>query len=263
MLNLWKKIAPLLVLLGVSTLSLQAQQKYNQRQTQKLRRLGNTYLKKYETQRKRAHLRALQTNIPIHIVSKNQVMELMSFSPNGIPLYYTTYNDIAAQTISTDTMRNKLNINGNGITLGIWDGGNVRTTHREFTRGNGTSRVTQRDNTSTGFNFHATHVAGTMVAAGVNASARGMAPGALLEAHDWTNDLAEMTAAARNGLLISNHSYGINAGWAFIDVDGDGRRDPVWFGDESISQTEDYKFGFYNDAARDLDALAFNRNNFV
>ncbi len=263
MFNLCKKATSLLLLLGLSVVSLQAQQRYNQRQVQKLQRLSKTFSLKYQKQRIAAHKKAKQLNIPIRIVSKNKVMELMAFSPNGVPLYYTNFNDIAAQTISTNRVRNDLNINGAGMTLGIWDGGRVRNTHREFTRADGTSRVTQRDNPGNNFNSHATHVAGTMVAAGVTANARGMAPGALLDAHDWTDDLVEMTNAAQNGLLVSNHSYGFIRGWAQLDVDDRPGDETVWFGDESISTTEDYLFGFYDNNAQDVDRLAFDAPNYL
>lgn len=254
-----------LLLLGfsvTSAVSVQAQHKYSRRQARKLTQLSKTYSSKYQKQRAEAHKLAKERNIPTRIVSKNTVMELMEFSPNGVPLYYTTHNDIAAQTISTDRLRTELNLTGAGQTLGIWDGGAVRNTHQEFVRANGTSRVTLSNPALPGgqnpFSFHATHVAGTMIASGVNASARGMAPAALLDSYDWVNDIAEMTAAARNGMLVSNHSYGVLSGWDLFNVVGDDRPELVWSGDVRISQVEDYKFGFYSKTAQNVDNVVFN-----
>jgi hypothetical protein len=69
-------------------------------------------------------------------------------------------------------------------------------------------RVTQVDNSPV-LSDHATHVSGTMMGnATASASAKGMASQANLRAYDWTSDTGEVTTAAANGLLVSNHSYG-------------------------------------------------------
>ncbi len=257
MINLRKGFTWLVVLLGVSAMSASAQQRYSQRQTQKLNTLSRSYLKKSQNRRAQAYQRAKRLGIATRIISKGKIMELQRFTANGIPLYNVSYNATAAETISTDRVHNELGITGNGMTLGIWDGGGVRTTHREF-MSNGSSRVTQRD-AAPELNFHATHVAGTMVAAGVTANARGMAYEANLDAYDWNDDLAEMTAAAANGLLLSNHSYGKGTGWEWNDQ----YRVWLWFGDVSISTVEDYRFGFYDEEARDLDNIAVNAPNYL
>jgi len=65
---------------------------------------------------------------------------------------------------------------------------------------------------------HATHVSGTIGAAGMVATAMGMAPGAQIDSYDWTNDLGEMTGRAMalpgeaGKIQISNHSYVYAAG---------------------------------------------------
>lgn len=60
---------------------------------------------------------------------------------------------------------------------------------------------------------HATHVAGTIAATGLNSNAMGMAPDAVLWSNDAIGDFAEMAvqaAGAINGEIgISNHSYGV------------------------------------------------------
>ncbi|EAY31721.1 S8 family serine peptidase [Microscilla marina] len=238
----------LLLLAALVVTPVMAQQRYSQRQTQKLKGLSNAYTAKYKTQRARAYARALKAKLPLRVVTKDRVIELQGFSrPNGgTPLYFTNFNLNAARTISTDKVQAQLGLTGTGIVLGIWDGGKVRTTHQEF--GN---RVTQQDNATT-LSSHATHVAGTMGAAGVSSNAKGMAPNATIHAYDWNSDLAEMANAASNGLLLSNHSYGFITGWAFS---GSGWR---WYGDVNISTTEDYRFGFYSDYSKDMDQIAFD-----
>lgn len=242
--------ACLLLLAGLVALPAAAQQRYSQRQTQKLKTLSKTYKQTHGTQRARAYERARKANLPLKIVSKDRIIELQGFTrPNGgVPLYFTNFNLNAAKSIGTDKAQAQLGLTGSGITLGIWDGGKVRTTHQEFG-----SRATQKD-AATSFSSHATHVAGTMVASGVVSSAKGMSPAATLHAYDWNSDLTEMANAASGGLLLSNHSYGYITGWAYSSSAGAWR----WYGDVNISTTEDYKFGFYSDYSKDVDNIAFN-----
>lgn len=190
-------------------------------------------------------------------LANGQEFELMAVE-NGLPIYYITDNAEAAITTSTTALYSgPFNVTGNGISpamggyarLGEWDGGAVRLTHQEFDGVGGT--VTQADG-ATSLSNHATHVAGTMVANGTDASARGMAYNGDLSAHDWNSDLAEMANAAANGMLISNHSYGFIRGWRW---DGSAW---IWFGNTSISDVEDYLFGFYNANSQAWDLIANN-----
>lgn len=96
-----------------------------------------------------------------------------------------------------------LNVTGSGMTAGIWDGGKVRNTHQEF----GGSKITLGDDASA-LSTHATHVTGTVVSTGLNASSRGIAYQGLARTFDWTSDFTEMAVFAGEGFLVSNHSYG-------------------------------------------------------
>src|SRR3546814_18628461 len=112
---------------------------------------------------------------------------------------------------SSDVCSSDLNLRGASpfleSRLAIWDGGALRAGHREFG-----GRIEQRDG-ALPMNNHATHVAGTLIAAGLNRPVRGMAYGAPnLVAYDFFNDNAEMAEEAAM-LLISNHSYGALTGW--------------------------------------------------
>ncbi|RYZ49118.1 MAG: peptidase S8, partial [Sphingobacteriales bacterium] len=175
----------------------------------------------------------------------------------GLPLYLATENNIvAAATIGTNKLwaggSAGLSLSGSSNNvkskLGIWDGGKIRATHVELT-----GRIAQRDNTSANSD-HATHVAGTMIASGVNPAAKGMSYGLQqLVAYDFSNDNAEMLTEAPN-LLISNHSYGFNAGWNY-NSDANPAR---WEYLGPWETTEDYKFGYYSSGSQLWDSIAYN-----
>lgn len=128
---------------------------------------------------------------------------------NGQPYFYTTYNSGSSLTIRANSMYPGgslgLNVTGQGITAGVWDGGKVRNTHQEFV-----GRVTLGDAAAT-LNQHSTHVAGTVLAQGVSITRKGIAYQASGITYDWNNDTNEMVTFGSNGYLVSNHSYGINA----------------------------------------------------
>jgi trimeric autotransporter adhesin len=169
------------------------------------------------------------------------------------PLYYVTTNYNAAHTISTHKLwpnsGNNLSLTGNGIVVGLWDGGGVLENHQEF---NG--RAQQMDTPSSPC-LHATHIAGTLIGSGLNLSAKGMASQAQLHAWDWYDDLGEMATAAASGLLISTHCYGYLAGWIY-NYKGDGKW--AWMGSTEVSQSEDFLFGFYNEGCRHWDYIAYD-----
>lgn len=173
--------------------------------------------------------------------TNGSIDELVAVSPDGSPIYYTIYNVNAARS----TRANHLNIGGSlglsldgqNMTAHVWDGGPTRTTHQEFDGPGGNNRVTINDGVTglNGNSFHAQHVTGTIVASGVQAAAKGMAPQARALTHEWNNDLAEATTEAASGMLLSNHSYGYRADLV-----------PDWY------------FGAYLDESRDWDNLMYN-----
>jgi subtilisin family serine protease len=173
---------------------------------------------------------------------------------NGMPEYTITYNKGAAETLGTNQLYSGgnlgLSLTGNGIKIGVWDGGYARDTHQEYI-----GRILTGDGNEFGVSNHATHVMGTILASGVNPNAKGMAPEATGISFGFNNDLVEMSARALTAsdyLILSNHSYGSLAGWNFNNNAW------TWYGDASISEAEDWKFGFYNSAAKNWDELAHN-----
>jgi len=164
--------------------------------------------------------------------------ELQKVSATGEPIYYITYNVDAAESTRADWLNSGgglgLNLMGDNMTAHVWDGGLARSTHQEYDGAGGTNRFSIGDGTST-LNYHSAHVTGTIIASGVDAQAKGMAPHANAVGYDWNNDLSEATSAAANGMLISNHSYGYR---------GD--------------QLPDWYFGAYIQGSKDWDDLMYN-----
>jgi len=205
-------------------------------------------------QRQQTLSRAGVLGLPIRRnLATGAVIELEKFEHDR-PRYLITTNLMAADTLSTDEVWTGgnllLNLSGAGQTLGIWDGGNVLASHQELS-----GAVINLDTSPN--NNHATHVAGTMIADGINPSAKGMSYGAQLRAYDFNGDTSEIAAEQllTDAIVVSNHSYSFIGGW-INNFFNDGL--PVWFGDVAINSEEDWSFGFYDNSARDWDQIAFD-----
>ncbi|MFZ1289607.1 MAG: S8 family serine peptidase [Melioribacteraceae bacterium] len=216
--------------------------------------------KKIESQTKKQEAIALANEKGFTIKKEDEngkIIELMSIR-RGIPQYYETTNIGAAATTRADKLWiAPYNITGTGYDkLGEWDGGAVRATHQELT-----GRVTQVDG-ATSISDHSTHVAGTLIASGVDANAKGMANTGSLKAWEWTDDESEMAIAAAGGLEISNHSYGFIRGWYFATPGPKGIAN-YWYGEKDISTVEDISFGFYDVNTVSLDQIAYDAPNYL
>ena len=105
---------------------------------------------------------ANRLGIPVRRQLPNgRLLELQRIAPGIGPVFYTTYNVDAADTVSTDEVwpggGAGLNLDGDGLTIGEWDGGAVKADHDDLV-----GRVTQVDGVTT-VSEHSTHVAGTLV----------------------------------------------------------------------------------------------------
>ncbi|MCK4699625.1 MAG: hypothetical protein KAT38_04810, partial [Bacteroidales bacterium] len=201
---------------------------------------------------------ARDNNLPVRLkYTDGTIVEIKRLSATGKPMYYKTFNLDAAKTISSDAVwkggSSGLDLSGAGIVIGIWDGGVVRASHTEF---RGRARIIDSDSDTIN---HATHVAGTLGASGVRDLAHGMANKSTMDSYNWDNDNAEMRSAAGEGLLISNNSYGYIQGWEYNQDESRWE----WWGDENISETEDYLFGFYGRDAKIWDEIAYDFPKFL
>lgn len=202
----------------------------------------------FSDRQNKARAFAIARQIPLEFNSAEGRHYLLVDVQNGIPVYWSGLNSEAAVTTNVVNVRTGgavgLNLEGEGMTIGVWDEGLVKQ-HVEI----GDRLVsTEGQEPKT----HANHVTGTLIASGVNPVAKGMAPKAKAATWYFDNDLSEMAGiAAGQSLLVSNHSYGTTVGWQRINNVWQ------WFGDPSIATSEDFRFGFYGGRARDLDNLAF------
>ena len=205
----------------------------------KLKEKEAYYRKLAKTEKEKAQAQAIAKGWPLFVKKDDgNILELMRLTPDGYPIYYSTENVNAARTTRASFLNTGggmgLNLNGQGMTVRVWDGGNVRTTHTAFG-----GRVTLGDNTSTGAIQHATHVTGTMVASANPASVKGMASEATARTFDWNDDVAEALGEVQSGMLISNHSYG-------TPITNNGNVLPSWF------------IGSYTFGANEWDDVAYN-----
>jgi len=184
---------------------------------------------------------------------------LLVGTERGRPLFLQTLNLVAAQTVGADRLwpggATGLDLDGANAAgdLAVWDAGAVLTTHQEFG-----GRAVVRDGAPS-VHYHATHVAGTMAASGVDPLAHGMSPAAWLDSYDWTDDESEMAAAAAQGLLVSNHSYSFVAGWYYNSAQSAW----YWYGDVAVSQTEDPGFGIYSSYSQQWDQIAHDAPSYL
>jgi len=201
----------------------------------------------------------LEHRLPRRIVqSDGSVIELASVIGDH-PIYYVPVNAQSAALMGTVHLqpngRTGLGLTGAGHRAGVWDSGHARSDHVELA-----GRVDFGDESET--SDHATHVAGTLAAAGIDPQARGMAYEAGITSYTWTSDATEMANEAGSGLLLSNHSYGVLAGWHYGDVEAEGDR-WYWMGDPAISTSEDYMFGRYDVTAVQFDRVTYSHPGYL
>ncbi len=212
------------------------------------------------TKREAAITMAAARGLPLRVTRPDgAVMELMQFDGDR-PVYAITHNVSAAISTGANLLQGApFSLTGAGITVGVWDGGAVRATHQEFG-----GRVTVKDGAAP--LDHSTHVGGTIAAAGVVASARGMATAASVDSYEWTSDKSEMTARGATypgepgKIYLSNHSYGFVAGWNYT-----GKASPIWdwWGNGTTATGVEQDFGKYDTNARDSDSLAASAPYFL
>ena len=131
----------------------------------------------------------------------------------------------AAISNVTPLFSSPYNLSGSGVSLSYFELAQADASHKEFA-GRLTTHGTFSD-TATRDVQHATHVGGTMIAAGIDPSAKGMAPNATLDEYDANNDnfldfKAKLTSRSDNnswGYILGWCNSGTCTGWVWGDSD--------------------------------------------
>ena len=213
--NYLKKLAVLSLLLSVNFVFSQTEEQIKEiKKANNIEQLKNieesTRLIQVEAKEKALEMASIN-GWAITYVEDGSLYELMKVSDDNKPIYYKTFNQNAAISTRVNHLNTGgslgLELEGQNMTAYVWDGGWVFTEHQEFDGPGGNDRVTIGDDENQ-YSDHGTHVTGTILASGVNPEAKGMAPQAKGVSYRWSQDIPEGAAAAADGMLLSNHSYG-------------------------------------------------------
>lgn len=167
------------------------------------------------------------------VLPDGKKIELQEVGTDGSPIFYEAYAENASQASRASALHTngllELDLDGSGMQVGVWDSGVALTTHQEYD-----IRASVADGTGE-VDMHATMVTGSIISSGIRKEAKGVAHAAKALSHDWTRDKIEVAEAAADGLLLSNHSYGIKTD-----------RVPDWY------------FGSYIKVSQDWDKIMYN-----
>ena len=260
----WLKIASgamMTVALSVSAQSVDQRKTLRQSvDVTELSTLADKYQKKFEADEAKvlAYLLANPT-LKRDDVVKGVGRSIVRIDNDGNPVYRVARGTVDGQKnrasgilIKTDSLYPGgsigVNITGTGMLAGVWEPGVLPVdgsgaVSHDLLIGKATNQDPQPTTTVAGNANHAAHVTGTIVGSDIASrpSARGIAYGATSKNWDAANDLAEMTAAAATGLLVSNHSYG----------------------DANTQSTNLWKYGAYDTEAKDWDAMLKAAPNYL
>ncbi len=233
-----KKFAFLLLLLPVVMISQTTKEKEQiiaQTNLGNLKRISAENVKSFFESKAKAIALAKQNHWELFIKTDSTYAELVGVTKMMKPIYYQTDNRGAGITTRANKLYEGgglgLTIEGQNMTAAVWDAAAGLSTHELFE-----GRLQVMDGTL-GTHYHSTHVAGTIIGSDQyqGGLARGMAFKGHVNSYDWNDDVSEVAIAASNGLLLSNHSYGLNP--YFVSTN---------------------QWGKYNVEAQSLDDIMFN-----
>ncbi len=199
-----------------------------------LQKIREDFKYQFAATEKRIQQYAAASKLPlVETLSDGNKIALVDFGTDGTPLYYSTFSDNASAISRANTLYSggllNLGLSGEGMKVGLWDAGKALVTHQEYA-----TRVSVPDATDE-LSSHATMVLGAMISKGIKSKAKGIAYNATAISNDWKADKVEVITAATEGLLLSNHSYGIRPDFV-----------PDWY------------FGAYIQVSQDWDKIMYN-----
>jgi len=203
--------------------------------------------------------------IPTELTSDDGTRTILYRREGNVPIYIGSFDLAGAITLGTTNLwpggSTGLNLTGSNYVISQWDEGSPRLTHAEYA-----GRVSVLDGT-TSLSDHSTAVAGIMSGVGINLylsgvsigpAAKGMAYAAQVQARQFNSDKQTMAdAISTNHCRLSNHSYGVKAGWLYDTTYG-----WMWYGYWQIG-SQDSQFGNYTADAADFDAISFGTPTYL
>ena len=150
--------------------------------------------------------KSVSLNIPLTIIQDGRLGILFDIDQNGKPIYAFDDEDNIDAAISCNANALwqggslGLNLDGSGIEIGVWESGYALPSHQEF--GGRASNAGDGGSVSS----HGSHTGGTLIASGVDASARGMASGATVKNYTASNMVSETASFAAAGGILANNS---------------------------------------------------------
>jgi len=165
-------------------------------------------------------LHSLTTHLPFGALEQLASDDRVLVVYGVLPFQAISYNATAAALSKVDAIQAApYNLTGKDVVLSYFELAPVDSTHIEF-GGRVTAEFTCNGPNDTQCNTtsnieHATHVAGTMVAKGLNAAAKGMAPEATLHQYR-ANDAGDTWLTTKDTGLKALGSAGDNNSWGFV-----------------------------------------------
>jgi serine protease AprX len=157
---------------------------------------------------------------------EGEYSELIGENAFGKPQYFITHNNKVVNALQANVLQSGfdgINLEGEGIRIGLWENGQPRRAHELFRTTVSPTPLQSRIEYVTGQNAtlqrHATHIAGTIIGnqyltstgSPLNSLVRGVAYKGTIKAWDWLNVPTEMTTAATtDNIKIANTSFGLN-----------------------------------------------------
>ncbi len=184
---------------------------------------ANALATRFRNDRANASERARAAGYPVSgQLGTGQRFDLMGGAKGGF-YYYAPLIANAVISANADTVRQTAPymLSGNGINVGVWDESIASPMHREIG-----PRVSMCDDAYS-ISYHATAVAGIIGASGqYNPAYKGLAPAAGIMCYSYSDDIYEMMVvgasypAEPGRIYVSNHSYGLPAGWEYGNFSG-------------------------------------------
>ncbi|MDQ0065545.1 S8 family peptidase [Chryseobacterium lathyri] len=210
---------------------------------------------------------------------EEQRSNLAGFTPNGKPYFYQKEDTRQVSNANADNLNTAGGVvgltnayNGEGIKYTIFDGGRVYAAHTAFD--NIAGRITNKEATTQVYSAHATGVASFIGGKSINISGGGLSGNTKGIAINSTMDSYRFATTTLPGNTttstvfqkilvaqpsISNHSYGVNAGWN-LSAAGDSW---VWTGAfESPSDAVDLQ-GTYFTNDQNYDQIVYNNPLYI